>query len=477
LVVARFEARINKSFLTELQRKDRQRWQVATSLVTIAALVAIGACYVSWSEGWGAVDAVYWAVVSASSTGYGDLVIKNETTRWFCIVYLLIAVGGFAMSLSKFSSIVMEVEAERAMNEFVNRGVSMAMIEEMDVDGSGSVDRAEFLRYMLITMGKVGAVDLDKLLGIFAKLDRDGKGKLDEGDLRAAATPGPKPILGNESRGEALGGPILGKSSGSVVTSSTTVFGWTGMDLPNMDSESADLESSSEGDSSASGLLPEDVIGVRTGSRTPWQRSIQRVTSSIQRASVWLLGAAVGALPSSALKAYFELRLSLSQLTTVKLADAGVAAGSLAATVWVLHALDEWGGLRPLTFFSTPMLASAVLFFAGPTPPPPMTFVISTLGAFVIGLTMHHASNASVSGIGSVGAPALESVGTHASAHHGALRGRPCSRVRGHACECSPRRPAPPSPHRSVGAQCLAAGLLLFFFKGRGLPLIAIECD
>jgi hypothetical protein len=290
----------------------------------------------------------------------------------------------------------------------------MAMIEEMDVDGSGSVDRAEFLRYMLITMGKVGAVDLDKLLGIFAKLDRDGKGKLDEGDLRAAATPGPKPILGNESRGGALGGPILGKSSGSVVASSTTVFGWTGMDT-----DSAERESSSEGDSSASGLLPEDVIGVRTGSRTPWQRSIQRVTSSVQRASVWLLGAAVGALPSSALKAYFELRLSLSQLTTVKLADAGVAAGSLAATVWVLHALDEWGGLRPLTFFSTPMLASAVLFFAGPTPPPPMTFVISTLGAFVIGLTMHHASNASVSGIGSVGA-ALKSVGTHASAHHGA---------------------------------------------------------
>ena len=183
LVVARFEARINKSFLTELQRKDRQWWQVATSLFTIAALVVIGACYVSWSEGWGAVDAVYWAVVSASSTGYGDLVIENETTRWFCIVYLLIAVGGFAMSLSKFSSIVMEVEAERALNEFVNRGVSMAMIEEMDVDGSGSVDRAEFLRYMLITMGKVEAEDLDKLLGIFAKLDHDGSGTIDRADI------------------------------------------------------------------------------------------------------------------------------------------------------------------------------------------------------------------------------------------------------------------------------------------------------
>jgi hypothetical protein len=340
------------------------------------------------------------------------------TSRPAVLLVLLPSIGTFMLQAARLARVVMDVEVERSVAEFVARGVTVDLLRELDRDRSGAVERHEFLAEMLVHTGKVERADVLQIEALFRSLDRDGKGKLDEGDLRAAATPGPKPILGNESRGEALGGPILGKSSGSVVTSSTTVFGWTGMDLPNMDSESRD--SSSEGDSSASGLLPEDVLGVRTGSRTPWQRSIQRVASSIQRASVWLLGAAVGALPSSALKAYFELRLSLSQLTTVKLADAGVAAGSLAATVWVLHALDEWGGLRPLTFFSTPMLASAVLFFAGPTPPPPMTFVISTLGAFVIGLTMHHASNASVSGIGSVGAPALESVGTHASAHHGA---------------------------------------------------------
>jgi hypothetical protein len=338
------------------------------------------------------------------------------TSRPAVLLVLLPSIGTFMLQAARLARVVMDVEVERSVAEFVARGVTVDLLRELDRDRSGAVERHEFLAEMLVHTGKVERADVLQIEALFRSLDRDGKGKLDEGDLRAAATPGPKPILGNE----ALGGPILGKSSGSVVTSSTTVFGWTGMDLPNMDSESAERESSSEGDSSASGLLPEDVLGVRTGSRTPWQRSIQRVTSSIQRASVWLLGAAVGALPSSALKAYFELRLSLSQLTTVKLADAGVAAGSLTATVWVLHALDEWGGLRPLTFFSTPMLASAVLFFAGPTPPPPMTFVISTLGAFVIGLTMHHASNASVSGIGSVGAPALESVGTHASAHHGA---------------------------------------------------------
>ena len=330
------------------------------------------------------------SVVTCSSVGFGDLVL-SVTSRPAVLLVLLPSIGTFMLQAARLARVVMDVEVERSVAEFVARGVTVDLLRELDRDRSGAVERHEFLAEMLVHTGKVERADVLQIEALFRSLDRDGKGKLDEGDLRAAATPGPKPILGNESRGEA-----------------------------NMDSESAERDSSSEGDSSASGLLPEDVLGVRTGSRTPWQRSIQRVASSIQRASVWLLGAAVGALPSSALKAYFELRLSLSQLTTVKLADAGVAAGSLAATVWVLHALDEWGGLRPLTFFSTPMLASAVLFFAGPTPPPPMTFVISTLGAFVIGLTMHHASNASVSGIGSVGAPALESVGTHASAHHGA---------------------------------------------------------
>ena len=375
------------------------------------------------------------SVVTCSSVGFGDLVL-SVASRPAALLVLLPSIGIFMLQAARLARLVMDVEVERSVAEFVARGVTVDLLRELDRDRSGAVERHEFLAEMLVHTGKVERAEVLQIEALFRALDRDGKGKLDEGDLRAAATPGTNPKLGN--------------SSGSVVASSTAVVGWAGMEtdsdeLPNMGPPKAGMEtdpaerdscliwdSSSEGDSSASGLLPDDVIGVRIGSRTPWQRSIQRVNSSCRRVSAWLLGAAVGALPSSALKAYFELRLSFSQLTTVKLADAGVAAGLLAATVWVLHSLDEWGGLRPLTFFSTPMLASAVLFFAGPTPPPPMTFVISTLGAFVMGLTMHHASNASFSGIGSVGTRALvdtralvgtralESVGMHASAHHGA---------------------------------------------------------
>ena len=51
--------------------------------------------------------------------------------------------------------------------------------------------------------------------------------------------------------------------------------------------------------------------------------------------------------------------------TQARLADATLTALSVTCSVWGLHAIDEWGGLRPFAFYSPPMLSSAVLFFAG----------------------------------------------------------------------------------------------------------------
>ena len=79
---------------------------------------------------------------------------------------------------------------------------------------------------------------------------------------------------------------------------------------------------------------------------------------------------------------------TLTGLSSLKVADSVLAAASLASSIWALHTLDVWGGLRPLTFFSAPMLSSAIIFFAGPTPPPPGTFVVGTLGAFLMGFSL-----------------------------------------------------------------------------------------
>ena len=132
------------------------------------------------------LDSVYWAVVTAATVGYGDLTIEQEATRWFNTPYMLVACGGMAFALSKFGSIIMEIEAELHADAFVARGVSEGMIRDMDADASGAIDRCEFVTYMLVAMGKLEQDDVDRVQGMFDKLDADGSGTLDVEDIRAA---------------------------------------------------------------------------------------------------------------------------------------------------------------------------------------------------------------------------------------------------------------------------------------------------
>ena len=44
-------------------------------------------------EEWGAVDSIYWAIVTLASVGYGDVVPITRGGKWFTIIYVLIAYG------------------------------------------------------------------------------------------------------------------------------------------------------------------------------------------------------------------------------------------------------------------------------------------------------------------------------------------------------------------------------------------------
>lgn len=106
----------------------------------------------------------------------------------------------------------------------------------------------------------------------------------------------------------------------------------------------------------------------------------------------------------------------ITTTTTVKLVDAMVAASGLTSAMLLLQVFDfDTFNL----FAGSPMLASGIIFFAAPEPPPAGTFILGTLGAFAVGVAMHTLSAAA--GVSD-----------------------------------------------SPGAQCFAAGLLLFWFKLSG---------
>ena len=150
---------------------------------TMTGIVFMGALLAHGLEGWGAIDALYWSVVTCSSVGFGDFA-PSAHSRPVALLLILPAVGVFAMQAARLARIVMNAEVERAVVRFISRGVSVEMIREIDADGSGSVERHEFLAYMLVKTGKLERVDIERIDSLFHALDRDGSGTIDEGDVR-----------------------------------------------------------------------------------------------------------------------------------------------------------------------------------------------------------------------------------------------------------------------------------------------------
>jgi len=350
--------------------QQRHRSQATSAACSMLGIVLMGAVLGAAVEGWGLVDSLYFAMVTCSSVGFGDL-SPSVDARVPHLLFVLPAVGVFALQAARLVRVVMEVEVERAVAAFVEKGVSAEMIAEIDVDGGGSVDRNEFLEYMLVKTGKVEAQDLARVRQLFASLDRDGSGTIDEADVLAANT--------------AKGGG--GRVPGAVASS---------------DGHVSDPSDVSEVGSETS-LLPG-----KTRPRPAWRAQLSKMLTA--------LAAVAPAQAAAAVAAVTEVRASLASFTQVKSVDASLAAVALASSIGLLHALDVYATLKPLRFFSPPMLSSGILLFAGPAPPPASNFVIGTAGAFLMGLSLHQLSAAA----------------------------------------------------DSVGAQCLAAGLLLFYFKASG---------
>lgn len=68
------------------------------------AALRSGTLLVMWTEGWGVLDSVYWSVVTSASVGYGDLTNTSEGARFLSTIYMLLSVGGFAASLSRYNA-------------------------------------------------------------------------------------------------------------------------------------------------------------------------------------------------------------------------------------------------------------------------------------------------------------------------------------------------------------------------------------
>jgi len=164
-------------------RLSHNQCELARAFAIIIILGSIGTTVYTLNENMSLIDAVYFSMITLGTVGYGDISTHKTSTKIFDTFFILIGVSLMALALAKFAEVWARVEHEKQIKKFIEQGVTMEVIKAIDEDNSGEIDRAEFLAYMLVHMGKAEPFDINEINQLFNVMDRDGGGTLDVNDI------------------------------------------------------------------------------------------------------------------------------------------------------------------------------------------------------------------------------------------------------------------------------------------------------
>jgi len=155
--------------------------------------LVIGAAVLAEVEGWSFQSAVYFAVISGSTVGFGDFSPQSTTGKVITIFYLptLIMATGYAFSIMFSTAIEAFVDEtyhelmklENKMDTILHSGNHASMIDLLDADGDGKVREEEYMLQVLINHFNVSDDVLRRIKAKFYALDKDGDGHLDTEDF------------------------------------------------------------------------------------------------------------------------------------------------------------------------------------------------------------------------------------------------------------------------------------------------------
>jgi hypothetical protein len=89
----------------------------------------------------------------------------------------------FATTITTITDWIQTEKTKAKEKRVLNAALDATTLEEMDENGDGKVEEHEFVYYMIVKSGKIGADDLEEIRNQFHILDEDGSGELDAKDI------------------------------------------------------------------------------------------------------------------------------------------------------------------------------------------------------------------------------------------------------------------------------------------------------
>jgi hypothetical protein len=134
---------------------------------------------ISWSR------AFYFAVVTGTTIGYGDISPGTTWGRSVSIVYLLVAVVSIGNVLSSVAGAFVDYKQRQTLEKILAKKITLEDFEKFDVDGDGKIEKMEFVVRKLMLMGLLNSEDVERVEEEFEVMDHDGSGEITMEDLDA----------------------------------------------------------------------------------------------------------------------------------------------------------------------------------------------------------------------------------------------------------------------------------------------------
>jgi len=132
-------------------------------------------------------DCLYFAVVTITTVGFGDIAPKEAGERLCVAVLTLMIVPLFATFLGSYVDLRRGndiAEADLTSQLTTHRTTTLAAFKQEMRDAGKMGSREDFLVFMLVRNGVIDKADIQMIWDDFARLDANGDGFLDSSDLQ-----------------------------------------------------------------------------------------------------------------------------------------------------------------------------------------------------------------------------------------------------------------------------------------------------
>jgi len=170
---------------SKLVRKKARLRMFGWMCVALLFLACLVGRHVLKLDDW--VDCLYFAVVTITTVGFGDIAPKEPVERLCVALLTLIIVPLFASFLGSYVDLhrgVDAAEADLRSQLTTHRTATFGAFKQEMRDAGKMGSREDFLVFMLVRNGIVNKADVQMIWDDFAGLDADGDGVLDSSDLQ-----------------------------------------------------------------------------------------------------------------------------------------------------------------------------------------------------------------------------------------------------------------------------------------------------